>query len=83
MHHWFKGLGLGAIVGFPPIAAMPVRIELCDVATVARRLWKEIVPPDPAGVLTIGPIFVAADGKSYIYSYRRQLDELYLVRGVE
>jgi hypothetical protein len=36
--------------------AMPARIEICDVATGQRRLWKEIVPPDPAGVLTIGPI---------------------------
>jgi len=63
--------------------SMPARVELCDVATGARRLWKEIVPPDPAGVLTIGPIYIAADGKSYIYSYRRQLDELFLVTGLE
>jgi len=72
--------GRSLYVGRP---SMPVRIELCDVATGARRLWKEIVPPDPAGVLTIGPIYIAADGKSYIYSYRRQLDELFLVRGLE
>ena len=63
--------------------AMPARIELCDVASGQRRPWKEIVPPDPAGVLMIGPIYIAADGRSYIYSYRRQLDELFLVRGLE
>jgi dipeptidyl aminopeptidase/acylaminoacyl peptidase len=61
---------------------MPTRIDLCDVATGERRLWKEIVPPDPAGVLTIGPIYISADGKSYVYSYRRQLDDLFLVHGI-
>ena len=62
---------------------LPVRIEICDTVTGARRLWKEIVPPDPAGVLTVGPILIAPDGKSYVYSYRRQLDELVLVTGLK
>ena len=63
--------------------SMPARIEICDAATGERRLWKEIVPPDPAGVFTIGPIYIAPDGKSYVYSYRRQLDDLFLVTGVK
>ena len=63
--------------------AMPARVEICDVATGERHLWKEIVPPDPAGVLAVGPIYIAPDGKSYVYSYRRQLDDLFLVSGLE
>jgi hypothetical protein len=63
--------------------AMPARIEICDVSTGERRLWKELIPPDPAGVLTIGPIYITPDGKSYVYSYRRQLDELFLVTGLK
>jgi predicted Ser/Thr protein kinase len=62
--------------------SMPARIEICDVATGTRRLWKELIPPDPAGVLAIGPIYIAPDGKSYVYSYRRLLDELFLVTGL-
>jgi hypothetical protein len=62
---------------------VPVRIEICDTMTGVRRLWKEIVPPDPAGVLTIGPILIARDGRSLVYSYRRQLDELVLVTGLK
>ena len=62
---------------------MPARIEICDIATGQRRLWKEIVPPDPAGVFTIGPIYISPDGKSYVYSYRRQLDDLFLVTGLK
>ena len=62
---------------------MPARVEICDVATGARRFWKEIVPPDPAGVLAIGPIVITPDGKSYVYSYRRTLDDLFLVTGLK
>ncbi len=62
--------------------AMPARVELCDVVTGKRAIWKEIVPPDPAGVLAIGPILITPDGKSYVYSYRRMLEDLYLVAGL-
>jgi WD40 repeat protein len=61
----------------------PARIDLCDVSTGERRLWKEIVPPDPAGVLAIGPILVTPDGKNCVYSYRRLLDDLFLVTGLK
>jgi Tol biopolymer transport system component/predicted Ser/Thr protein kinase len=61
---------------------MPAHVDICDVATGERRLWKQIVPPDPAGVLAIGPILITPDGKSYVYSYRRLLDDLFLVTGL-
>ncbi len=63
--------------------AAPARVEICDVSTGARRLWKEITPPDPAGVLAIGPVLITPDGNSYVYSYRRVLDDLYLVTGLK
>jgi dipeptidyl aminopeptidase/acylaminoacyl peptidase len=62
---------------------VPANIDLVDVATGARRLWKTITPPDPAGVLQIGPLQITADGRSYVYSYRRQLDELLVVDGLK
>jgi Tol biopolymer transport system component len=60
----------------------PGRIELVDVATGGRTLWKEFRPPDPAGVLQVGPVVVAPDGATYVYSYRRALDELYVATGI-
>jgi predicted Ser/Thr protein kinase len=63
--------------------SMPARVEICDVATGARRPWKEIIPPDPAGVLAVWPIVVTPDGASYVYSYRRVLDDLFLVTGLK
>ncbi len=45
--------------------------------------WKELRLPDPAGVLQVGPVVITPDGKSYVYSYRRILEELYLVTGLK
>ena len=61
---------------------LPAKIYIVDVSSGRRTLWKELTPPDPAGVLTIGPIFITPDGKSYAYSYRRTLEDLYLAEGL-
>jgi hypothetical protein len=49
--------------------------------TGQKKLWKQLMPSDPAGVNLVFPI-LAADGKSYVYSYRRILSDLYLVEGL-
>jgi dipeptidyl aminopeptidase/acylaminoacyl peptidase len=54
-----------------------------EVATGRRELWKEVVPPDTAGLFGIASFFIAADGRSYVYSYRRTLADLYLVSGLK
>jgi len=61
---------------------VPTKVYRLDVTTGERTLWKELTPPDPAGVLLIGPILMTPDGKSYVYSYRRTLDELFFVEGL-
>ncbi|MEO8347455.1 MAG: protein kinase [Acidobacteriota bacterium] len=61
---------------------VPAKVYRLDVSTGERSLWKELTPPDPAGVLLIGPILMTPDGKSYVYSYRRTLDELFLAEGL-
>jgi len=64
------------------VSGVPAKVDRVDVATGARTAWLELVPPDPAGVQGIGPIHMSADGRSYVYSYRRKLDQLYVVRGL-
>jgi len=54
-----------------------------DVSTGRRELWKEIVPPDPAGFWGITSFFIASDDRSYVYSYQRTLADLYLVKGLK
>jgi len=65
------------------LAARPGTVDLVDVQTGQRTPWKEFHPPDPAGVIQIGPVVMTADGTSYVYSYRRILDELYVVTGLK
>jgi DNA-binding beta-propeller fold protein YncE len=64
-------------------SALPSRIERIDVATGDRALVRELTPPDPAGVVAIRPVHLAADGEAYVYSYKRLLDELYVLEGLK
>jgi Tol biopolymer transport system component/predicted Ser/Thr protein kinase len=63
-------------------SAPPLRVEKVDVKTGRRTLWKELRPPDPSGVEQVGPIQISPDETSYVYSYRRAIDELYLATGL-
>jgi hypothetical protein len=58
-------------------------ISRLEVATGRRTLWNEIVPSDPAGFRGIASFLIAADEKSYVYSYSRTLADLYLVSGLK
>jgi dipeptidyl aminopeptidase/acylaminoacyl peptidase len=61
---------------------LPVRLYRVDPATGRKELWKEIGPPDTAGVTGIGHFMLTADGASYVYNYVRTLSDLYLVEGL-
>jgi Tol biopolymer transport system component/predicted Ser/Thr protein kinase len=73
--------GKGILVYRP--SPPPLRVEVVDVSTGRRTLWKELRPPDPSGVEQVGPIVIAGDESAYVYSYRRSLDELYLATGLK
>jgi hypothetical protein len=59
------------------------RLGPCEnVATGARQPCLELTPPDPAGVPILSPVYLSADGRSHVCSYRRVLDDLYVVDGL-
>ena len=62
---------------------LPAKVYRLELATGNRVLWKELMPPDPAGVEFVGPVLPTPDGKSYVYGYRRLLSDLYLVEGLQ
>ena len=63
-------------------SAMPVKVFQIELASGQRRLWKELDPPDPAGINFIRTPHISADGKSYAYNYNRILSDLYLADGL-
>ena len=62
---------------------VPQRVWKLDLASGKKELWKELVPPDPAGIWTISPVWITPDEKFYVYSYARSLADLYLVEGLK
>ena len=62
---------------------LPARVDKLDLQTGKRSLWKQLMPSDPAGVETIGPILITPDAKTCIFGYHRMLADLYLVEGLK
>ena len=62
---------------------LPARVDRLDVQTGQRSLWKQLMPSDPAGVETIGPILMTPDAKTCVFGYHRMLADLYLVEGLK
>jgi serine/threonine protein kinase len=62
---------------------LPARVDRLDVRTGQRTLWKQLMPSDPAGVETIGPILMTPDAKTCVFGYHRMLADLYLVEGLK
>ena len=62
---------------------LPAKVYRLEIASGNRTLWKQLMPPDPAGVEFVGPVLPTPDGKSYVYGYRRLLSDLYLVEGLQ
>ena len=59
-------------------AELPARISRIQVTTGRLVPWKDITPPDPMGVNSVTGVSITPDERSYMYSYRRVLSELYL-----
>jgi Tol biopolymer transport system component len=59
------------------------KVYKLNLATGRKQLWKELMPPDPAGVYFIRPPQFSSDGNSYAYSYARLLSDLYVVDGLK
>src|SRR2546426_1137849 len=62
---------------------LPARVDRLDVQTGQRTLWKQLMPSDPAGVETIGPILMTSDATTCVFGYHRMLADLYLVEGLK
>src|SRR5262249_48881869 len=59
-----------------------LKVYRVQVSTGRRELWRELKPPDPVGVL-MQDVSITPDGKSYAYSFQRDLADLYLMQGLK
>lgn len=53
-----------------------------DLATGKRDLVNTLAPSDAAGVTSVLNVRMTADGKTYAYSFLREMSDLFLVEGV-
>ena len=60
----------------------PGIVDIVEIASGKRSRFTQFDPPDPTGIEIVGPAVIAPDGKSYVYSYRRTLNDLYLATGM-
>jgi hypothetical protein len=62
---------------------VPNRVQTFDLATGRIEPWRELTLEDRAGVTRISPVRVAANGRSWAYTYTRVLSNLYVVDGLK
>ena len=62
---------------------VPQKIYRFDPVTGEKQLWKELAPVDRAGVYNVAVLSVTPDARWYVYSYVRDLSDLYLVEGLK
>jgi len=62
---------------------LPSPVYHLDLKSGRRTLWKTLMPADSAGLASLGPVTVSADGSAYVYTYTRFLSDLYLVDGLK
>jgi Tol biopolymer transport system component len=63
-------------------SALPARLYRLDPVSGTRKPEAEILPADPAGVVTVGPILVRPDGKAIVYGCPQILSDLYVAEGI-
>jgi hypothetical protein len=61
----------------------PVKVYRLNVLNGESQFFREMTPPDVAGLHDISHIHFSSDGRAYVYSYTRLLSELYLVKGLK
>ncbi|HEX7706629.1 MAG TPA: protein kinase [Thermoanaerobaculia bacterium] len=62
---------------------LPGQVFLLDLATGRKEAVRELMPPDPAGLIEIVSVQLTPDAASYAYSYHRILSDLLLVEGLK
>jgi hypothetical protein len=60
----------------------PGQLGRVDLATGREEPWKQLMPADPHGVMSVEPKYLDPTGRWYVYGVVRMLSTLYLVDGL-
>ena len=65
-------------------AELRPRIFTVGLGNGERRLWKQIEPADPVGLMPFRSAFadLTPDGRNIAYGYQRSVHELYVAEGI-
>lgn len=61
---------------------IPAAVYRYELHTGKKDFWFELMPKDTTGVHEILRVLMTPDGKSYAYSYTRDLSDLFLIEGL-
>jgi hypothetical protein len=64
------------------VGEFPSKVYSLNFGTGEETPLQELKPLSPAGVVTIAPVVVSRNGKSFAYSYNQTLSVLYLISGL-
>ena len=59
-----------------------MRVFALDVASGSRTLLHELATRDRVGTGNIQGVWVSADGRSYVYTYFRALQGVYVIKNL-
>ena len=62
---------------------LPAHVVRFDLATGKEETYRDLMTPDPTGVVDLFGVRVTPDGRSYASSYGRILSDLYVVEGLK
>jgi Tol biopolymer transport system component len=64
--------------------SIPAHVVRIEAATGKRENWKDLAPPDRAGLIAVFPVFLTPDGNSYVYGYGKSAtSDLYVIEGLK
>ncbi len=63
-------------------SGVPVQVFEIDPITGDRKLWKEVAPADPVGVVQITRLLVSDDSQTIVYGLNRKIRSLRFADGL-
>ncbi len=65
------------------VGDVPLKVYRAEIATGKMTPIRELIPADPAGVVSIAPVVTNLAGSAFAYSYYQTLSVLYVISGLK